>query len=128
LAGSVRLAAPNRLRNDTGQRIVDSVYYDYNSSQLYDLPPLEPGQEVQLDTITPKPARGPNKSDQLLFASGTDYRQVPAHDLAATAAFEFSRRGRVFAGFCEGPALPVELNVPHEQNIHSLILVSLEQP
>jgi hypothetical protein len=34
--------------------------------------------------------------------------------------------GKIFAGFSDGPALPVELNLPHQQSIHSLIVVSLE--
>ena len=33
----------------------------------------------------------------------------------------------MFAGFSDGPALPVELNVPHQSGIHSLIIVALEQ-
>ncbi len=54
-SGTVHFVAPNRLRNDTGQRFEEAVYLDYNTNTLYALPALAPGAEISLDTITPKP-------------------------------------------------------------------------
>jgi hypothetical protein len=128
-SGTVHFVSPNRLRNDTGQHFGDAVYVDYRAKVFYPLPALAPGEEIQLDTITPKPipARGerPDPSASPAIAHGNPTLE----ELAADGLLASAREGeRVFAGFSDGPALPVELNIPHQQSAHSLILVALEQP
>ncbi len=119
--GTVHFVAPNRLRNDTGQNFVDAVYIDVPAKAVYSLPALAPGQEIQLDTITPNP----------IFDSPQESAAGPAGtlvQLASSGLYELGSRGRTFAGFSDGPALPVELDIPHQQEVHSLIVVFLEQP
>jgi hypothetical protein len=63
-----------------------------------------------------------------LIISNSDPGKQTLQEVALTAGLSFARGGRVFAGFSDGPALPVELNVPHQSGVHSLIIVYLEQP
>jgi hypothetical protein len=48
-------------------------------------------------------------------------------ELALRGTLPLFQAGRVFVGISDGPALPVELNVPHQQSVHSLVIVALEQ-
>jgi hypothetical protein len=124
--GTVHFVAPNRLRNDTGQRFGEAVYLDYTSNALYALPALAPGEEIQLDAITPRPIRTQD-SKQVWTSANLDYRKQTLPELALAGALPFVGAGRVFAGLGDGPALPVELNIPHQQAVHSLVIVALEQ-
>jgi hypothetical protein len=123
-SGTVDFSAPNRLRNDTGQQFGEAVYLDYASNALYALPALAPGEEVQLDTIKPMQIRTPGQ----VWVSPLDYSKQTLAELAIGGALPFAGAGRVFAGLSDGPALSVELNVPHQRSVHSLIVVALEQP
>lgn len=125
-SGTVHFVAPNRLRNDTGQRFGEAVYLDYTSNALYALPALAPGEEIQLETITPKPIRTEDLK-QVWMGADLDYGKQTLPELALRGALPFVGAGRVFAGLSDGPALPVELNIPHQQNVHSLVIVALEQ-
>jgi hypothetical protein len=127
-SGAVHFVAPNRLRNDTGQRFDEAVYLDYNSNALYALPALATGGEIQLDTITPKPIYTKDGTLQAWAPPNRDSSKQTLQELAITVAFPFGNGGRVFAGLSDGPALPVELNVSHQSSVHSLIVVALEQP
>jgi hypothetical protein len=127
-SGTVHLVAPNRLRNDTGQRFSEAVYLDHTSNALYALPALVPDEEIQLDAITPRQIRTQNQAVQALVGTNLDYSKLTLQELALTGALGFAGPGRVFAGFSDGPALPVELNLPHQNSVHSLIVVSVEQP
>ena len=122
-SGTIHFVAPNRLRNDTGQQFAEALYLDYPSNALYALPALAPGEEIQLDTITSRPIRTP----QPWIRPDIDYSKQTLPELALGGALPFAGAGRVFAGLSDGPALPVELNVPHERNVHSLVIVALEQ-
>ena len=122
-SGTVHFVAPNRLRNDTGQQFAEALYLDYPSNALYALPALAPGEEIQLDTITSRPIRTP----QPWIRPDIDYSKQTLPELALGGALPFAGAERVFAGLSDGPALPVELNVPHERNVHSLVIVALEQ-
>jgi hypothetical protein len=128
LSGTVHFVAPNRLRNDTGQRFDEAVYLDYSGNSLYSLPPLAPGQEVALDAITPRQIYRKDGTLQTWVSSNPSSGKQTLQDLALTAGLPFSSWGRLFAGLSDGPALRVELNVAHQSNVHSLIIVSLEQP
>jgi hypothetical protein len=125
-SGTVHFVAPNRLRNDTGQRFGEAVYLDYTSNALYALPALAPSEEIQLDTITPKPIRTEDLK-QVWTGADLDYGKQTLPELALKGALPFVGAGRVFAGLSDGPALPVELNIPHQQSVHSLVIVALEQ-
>jgi hypothetical protein len=127
-SGTVHFVAPNRLRNDTGQRFEDAVYLDYAANALYVLPALGPGEEIQLDTIKPKRIRAEEGKQQALILSGSDPSKQTLQEAALTAGLPFTGWGRVFAGLSDGPALPVELNVSHQRSVHALIVVALEQP
>jgi len=118
-SGTVRFVSPNRLRNDTGQHFGDAVYLDYSAKVFYPLPVLAPGDEIQLDTITPQP----------LPRTGIAHDNSTLEELVNAALLPSATAGEgVFAGLSDAPVLPVELNIPHQQSVHSLILVALEQP
>jgi hypothetical protein len=125
--GTVHMVAPNRLRNDTGQQFSEAVYLDGASNALYALPPMAPGEEIQLDAITPKQIRTRDQSAQYPGAN-SDSSKRGLQDLALTGALEFAGRGPIFAGLSNGPALPVELNVPHLDSVHSLIVAYVGKP
>jgi len=122
--GTVHFVAPNRLRNDTGQQFGEAVYLDYAANALYALPALAPGAEIQLDEITPRPIRTP----QAWIRPDLDYSKQTLPELALSGAVPLAGVGRVFTGLSDGPALPVELSVTHQRNVHSLVMVALEQP
>ncbi|MGA2004530.1 MAG: hypothetical protein ABSG70_14180 [Terriglobales bacterium] len=125
-SGTVHFVAPTRLRNDTGRRFGEAIYLDYTSNSLYALPALPPGEEIQLDAITPRPIRTKDLN-QVWTSADLDYSKQSLPELALKGALPFLSTGRVFAGLSDGPALPVELNVPHQQSAHSLVIVVLEQ-
>jgi len=127
-SGTVHMVAPNRLRNDTGQRFSEGVYLDHTSNAVYTLPALAPGEEVQLDSITPTQIRTQDQTVQAVVGANFDYTKLTLPQLALAGALGFAGPGRVFAGFSDGPPLPVELNVSHQKSVHSLIIVSLGQP
>lgn len=124
--GTVHFVSSNRLRNDTGQKLLESVYLDHAANLLYSLPMMAPGDEIQLDKITPKPIRPPN--EPRVWIPPADVRKATLEQLALSGELPFAAGERLFAGFSDGPSLPVDLNVPHQQNTRSLIVVSLEQP
>jgi hypothetical protein len=126
-SGTVHLVAPNRLRNDTGQRFDEAVYLDYSANALYALPAMGPGEEIQLDSITPKPIRTKDGQMQTWIPPNNLGKQT-LQDMALTGSFPLANGRRVFAGLSDGPGLPVELSVPHQTGVHSLIVVALEQP
>lgn len=126
--GTVHVIAPNRLRNDTGQHFGEAVYLDYTSNTLYSLPALAPGDEIQLDTLTQRPIRTQDEKRQPWVPPGLDSGKESLQELALRHSLPFVTDGRLFAGFSDGPALPVELNISHQQSAHALIVVVLEQP
>jgi hypothetical protein len=127
-SGTIHFVAPNRLRNDTGQRFDEAVYLDYTQNALYALPALARGEEIQLDAITPKPIYTKNGNWQVLVTPNLDPHKQTLQEVALTAGLPLAGWGRVFAGLSDGPGLPVELNVSHQRSVHSLIVVVLEQP
>jgi hypothetical protein len=124
--GTVHFVGPDRLRNDTGQSFSEAVYLDHASNALYQLPALAPGEEIRLDRITPKKIE--TKDDARQPWMGIDYNKQTLQELGLRGAFSFVGEARVFVAFSDGPALPVELNTPHQQSVHTLIVVALEQP
>ena len=124
-SGTVHLVGPSRLRNDTGQRFSEAVYLDNPKNAFYSLPALAPGEELQLDMITPRPIR---KEQQPGAVMNFDYSQQTLQELALSNGLPFAYQGRVFAGLSDGVALPVKLNVSHQESTHSLIIVIVEQP
>jgi hypothetical protein len=126
--GTIHFVAPNRLRNDTGQQFEEAVYLDYTTNALYALSKLAPGEEIQLEAIKPRPIFVKGQNPQVWVNPGLDYNKKTLEELALAGDLRLAREGRTFMGFSEGPALPVELNVPHQRNVHSLIVVVLEQP
>lgn len=126
-SGIVHFVAPNRLRNDTGQRFSEAVYLDHTSNALYPLPAIAPGEEIQLEAITPVPIRTQNQRQPWVGTTPDGSKQT-LRELALAGALPSAWYGRVFAGFSDGPELPVELSVPHQKSVHSLIVVHLEQP
>jgi hypothetical protein len=127
-SGTVHFVGPNRLRNDTGQRFEEAVYLDYISNALYPLPTFAPGEEIQLDTIATRPIRTKTGDTQALILQGIAGSQQSLQELAVSGTLPFAVGRRVFAGLSDGPALPVELNVPHHTSVHSVIVVDVEQP
>jgi hypothetical protein len=127
-SGTLHFVAPNRLRNDTGQHFEDAVYLDYPANALYALPTLGPGEEIQLDTITPKRIRPENRKQQPLILPSYEPTKQTLQDAALAGSLPFAGWGRVFAGLSDGPAMPVELSVSHQRSVHALIIVALEQP
>jgi hypothetical protein len=127
-SGTVHLVRPNRLRNDTGQQFGEAVYVDNDSNTFYTLPALAPGEEIQLNAITPRQLHAHDQTVQPWDGANVDYSKLSMQELAVKAALVFAGRGRVFAGFSDGPALPVKLNITNQENIHSLFVVSVEQP
>jgi hypothetical protein len=127
-SGTVHFVAPNRLRNDSGQRFDEAVYIDYPANALYALPALAPGEEIQLNTMTPRPIYRKNGDSQALILPNLDSSKQTLQEATLTGGLPLAGWGQVFAGLSDGPALPVELNVPHQQSVHSLIVVVLEQP
>ncbi|MGO9864704.1 MAG: hypothetical protein ACLPLR_13920 [Terriglobales bacterium] len=126
--GTVHFVAPNRLRNDTGQQFGEAVYLDYTTNSLYVLPKVAPGEEIQLDAITPRRIFTKDQNSVAWGGPGTDDSKQMLQELALNGNLPLGREGQAFVGFSEGPALPVDLNVPHQRNVHSLIVVVLEQP
>jgi hypothetical protein len=124
--GTVHLVGPNRLRNDTGQRFSEAVYFDWASNSVYALPAVAAGQEIQLDAIAPTKIQTRGQTSLPVIGGNYDYRNTTLEDLAIEGAFRFAEPGSVFAGFSDGPALPVQLNVSHQENVHSLVVVSVE--
>jgi len=127
-SGTIRFVAPNRLRNDSGQNFGEAVYLDYVANNLYSLPALAPGEEISLEAITPKPIYSKGGILQALAPPNADAGKQTLEQVALTGGLPFSSWGRVFAGLSDGPGLPVGLNVPHQNSVHSLIVVVLEQP
>lgn len=125
-SGTLHFVAPNRLRNDTGQRFEDAVYLDYPANALYGLHALGPGEEIKLDTITPSRIRPENGNQQPMIVPSYDPSKQTLQDAVLTTGLPFAGWGRVFAGLSDGPALPVELNVSHQRSVHALIVVYLE--
>jgi hypothetical protein len=127
-SGTVHFVAPNRLRNDTGQRFEDAVYLDYPANALYALPALGPGEEIQLETISPRRIRPEDGKQEPVIIPSYDPSKQTLQDAVLTVGLPILGWGRVFAGVSDGPALPVELNVSPQSSVHSLIIVALEQP
>jgi hypothetical protein len=125
--GTVHFVAPNRLRNDTGQSFGEAIYLDYSANALYALPRLAPGEEIQLDTVTAQQISA-NDQPSRSWSPLPDFDPTKStlQQLARAGLLPLAPEGKIFAGFSDGPALPVELNLPHQQSIHSLIVVSLE--
>jgi hypothetical protein len=126
-SGTVHFVAPNRLRNDTGQRFDEAVYLDYDANAMYALPALRPGEEIQLDAVTPKQIYTKDGTTQTWITPNPDSGKQTLRDLVATIGLP-ARGGRMFAGISDGPTLPVELSVSHESSVHSLMIVAVEQP
>jgi hypothetical protein len=124
--GTVHLVGPNRLRNDTGQRFSEAVYFDWTANAAYALPALAAGQEIQLDTITATKIQTRDGTMSPPVGADYDNRNLTLQQLAISGDLGFTWQGRGFAGFSDGPALPVELNVSHQERVHSLIVVSME--
>ncbi|HYA94919.1 MAG TPA: DUF4350 domain-containing protein [Terriglobales bacterium] len=129
--GTLHMIGPNRLRNDTGQRFSEAVYLDYPSNTLYLLPALAPGDEIQLDALTPKPIATKDQKPQPWVPPGLDSGKESLEERTLRHTLPFAldvTAGRLFVGFTDGPALPVELNISHQQSAHALIVVALGQP
>jgi hypothetical protein len=126
--GTVHMVASNRLRNDTGQHFSEAVYLDRTSNSLYPLPALAPGEEIQLDTITPRTIQTRSQSAESFVNQNSDWSKLTLQELALKNALEFAGQARVFAGFSDGPALPADLNVSHQDSVHSLIVAYMEKP
>jgi hypothetical protein len=124
--GTVHFVSSNRLRNDTGQRLEEPVYLDYPANSLYSLPTMAPGEEIQLDKISPKSIRRPN--ERQIWIAPADARNATLEQLALSGELPFAAGEHLFAGFSDGPSLPVDLNVRYQPNVHALIVVILEQP
>jgi hypothetical protein len=121
--GTVHFVAPDRLRNDTGQKFDDAVFVDYGTDNVYSMPSLAPGEEIQLDVLTPQ-RRHPT------VWTG-DNRETARRSLSENAVngwFPFIGQGRMFAGLTQGAGLPVQLNVTRREDVHSLLIVDMEQP
>jgi hypothetical protein len=125
--GTIHMVSANRLRNDTGRRIEEAAFLDYEQNRVYELPAFAPGEEIQLDGIVPKPLQmeiGAQPWDE----SGIDQGKLTGRQIAVRTALTYSRVGTVFAGISDGPGLSVGLNIVPEQNIRSLMIVSVGQP
>jgi hypothetical protein len=126
-SGTVHFVAPNRLRNDTGQRFDEAIYLDFPTRKVYALPPLSPGAEVQLDSITPTRI-GADEDDRRLRRLQDRDIEPSLEDLVLSGQLGLTNPQRMFVGLSDGPALPVELSVPHQERAHALVIVSMEQP
>lgn len=126
--GTVHFVAPNRLRNDTGLRFSQAVYLDYSTNSFYPLPPLASGDEIELGRITPKPIRTKDQQTPAWVPAPPQQSGTKLQELVTTSALPYVSEGQAFVGFSDAPALPVELNIPHQQNVHSVIFVNLEKP
>ena len=124
-SGTVHWAGPKRLRNDTGQRFGEAVYLDNPANALYVLPAMAPGEEIQLDGITPTPIRKKDGPPAVIDAN-FEYSAQTLQELALRGALPLAWEGRMFVGLSDGPALAVELNIPHQERVHSLVVVALE--
>jgi hypothetical protein len=120
--GTLHFVSPGILRNDTGQHLSEGVYVDYAANLLYPLPSVAPGQKINLDTIP---------SERIYEKGG----KRPASRTGRPGGLEETLREsplatsrRFFVGFSDGPALPVSMDLPHDRNVHSLIVVALEKP
>ena len=126
--GTVHFVAPKRLRNDTGQRFEEAVYVDYEERKVYAVPSLAPGEEMRLDTIEPDQISDDERSRQNWNVRLSTEGGPTLLNLALANQLPGRGGDHLFAGFSDGPALPVELSVAHENNVHSLVIVGLEQP
>ena len=126
--GTVHFVAPNRLRNDTGQQLGEAIYLDRSANALYQLPAMAQGDEVQLDTITPTPIYEKDETPQRGMARESEPSKQTLQALARQGRLQLFTGGRLFAAFSDGPALPVDVNISHQSNLHSLIIVNLGQP
>jgi hypothetical protein len=122
--GTVHFVGANRVRNDTGLNFDEAVYYDGRGNVIYAMAGLAAGQEIELDTIPHKPI--PRQRQTWDF--NLDQSKATLEDLALAGLLPFGGGRQVFAGFSDGPGLPVELNLRHEEKVHSLIVVAEEQP
>ena len=125
--GTVHFVAPNRLRNDTGQNFSEAVLIDNVAHVSYKLPPFSPGEELLLDPHTAQAIPSEDEQQTTRRRRGVQDRQGLT-DLMKLGAVNWGREGRFFAGISDGPALPADLNLPHQQNVHTLVVVNLEQP
>jgi hypothetical protein len=120
--GTVRFVAPGRLRNDTGQHFSEAAYLDYRTNLFYELPALAPGQEVDLGAIKPSSVTRPNgPAFSSVLPEKSSLQELANAGWLATG-------NPIFVGFSDGPALPVTLDIPHQRQVHSLIVVNMEQP
>jgi len=123
--GTVHFVGPDRLRNDTGVHFAEGVYYDGRANAVYAIPELAAGEEVHLEAIPHKPII---KEGQQVWDPNLDQRTATLETLALRGFLSFAGEQQVFAGFTDGIALPVGLNIQHQENMHSLMIVVLEQP
>jgi hypothetical protein len=121
--GTVHFVGPNRVRNDTGLNFDEAVYYDGRGNVIYVMAGLAAGQEIELDTIPHKPITRQRQT----WNFNLDQSKATLEDLALAGLLPFGGGRQVFAGFSDQPALPVELNIQHQEKVHSLIVVSEEQ-
>jgi hypothetical protein len=123
--GTVHLVGPDRLRNDTGLHFGETVYFDGRANAIYDLPGLDIAQEIQLGAI---PHKSIVRAGQRAGNPNPDPRTATLEELALGGLLPFAGEQQVLAGFSDGAALPVGLNISRQENMHSLIIVVLEQP
>ena len=97
-SGTVHFVAPNRLRNDTGQRFEELCTWTTPANARYSLPALAPGEEIALDEITPQQIYTEDAVAQALINSNSDPRKQTLQEVALTAGLPLPAGGTCLRG------------------------------
>ena len=133
--GTVHWTSPMHLRNDTGLKFCEALYFDIKANLFYPIHGMEPNQEVDLAAIVPKqPRRGNKPLPALELLNGTIPGRQPLRQALTTEESQLYGMGvgqgnHVFVGEVESPVINARLDAaPATQQNFAVVTVALDQP
>ncbi len=124
--GTVHWTSGKRLRNDTGQRFREAMYFDSRTHKWFVLPPFAPGDEIDLAGVVPQDTWKAMKKD---YAAGLPKEESSALRRLVSAGIGLGPANRVFLGLNAAPAANERLGKGGvSERALALTVVSLDQP
>ena len=136
--GTVTMRPDLKLKNGTGLRFREAIYFDFSQNLEYPIPSMAAGDEVDLAAISPSPisVRVRRPAGEYSFESnaappGVNPQRKGFLNLKALPyiGFNFDGHSRVFAGLSDEPVPPARvLDNEFAENKLSVTVVMLDQP